>query len=76
MWHLNILSSKMWIGHMWQPTSCSWPPSFGECISCSNLYRFEPFLLHWMLHLKFYKLFLKCKDNRVASKDLKLQNAN
>ncbi len=61
---------------MWQPTSCPWPPLFGECISCSNLYWFEPFLLHWMHHLKFYKLFLKCKDNRVASKDLKLKNAN
>ncbi len=36
----------------------------------------EPFLLHWMHHLKFYKIFLKCKDNKVASKDLKLQNVN
>jgi hypothetical protein len=61
---------------MWQPTSCRWPPSLGECISCSNLYQFEPFLLHWMHHLKCYKIFLKCKDNRVASKDLKLQTGN
>jgi hypothetical protein len=27
---------------MWQPTSC---PSFGKCISCSNLYQFEPFFV-------------------------------
>jgi hypothetical protein len=29
-----------------------------------------------MCHLKLYKKQLKCKDNRVTSKDLKLKNAN
>jgi hypothetical protein len=33
-------------------------------------------LLHWMHHLKFYKIFLKWKENRMTSKNLKFQNAN
>ncbi len=56
--------------------SCLWPPSFGKGISCSFLHRFEWWFLDWMCHLKIYKTFLKCKDNRVISKDLKLQNSN
>jgi hypothetical protein len=30
----------------------------------------------WTCHLKLYKTFLKWKDNRMTSKDLKLQDAN
>ncbi len=38
-----------------------------------NLHQFEQFLLHWMHHMKLYKLF---ENNRVISKDLRLQNVN
>ncbi len=57
-------------------TTCPWPSSLGKDISCSFLHQFEHFLLSWMCHLKLYKKQLKCKDNRVTSKDLKLKNAN
>jgi hypothetical protein len=73
-WRPKILSSKMQIGHMCQPT-CPWPSSLGKDISCSFLHQFEHFLLSWTCHLKLYKNKLKCKDNRVTSKDLKLENA-
>jgi len=33
---------------------------------------FEQFIKLWKHHLKFYKTFLKCKDNRMTFKDLKL----
>jgi hypothetical protein len=67
----------MQIGHMCQPISYLWWPfSLGECIYYSILHRFEQFLLHKMRHLKLCKIFLKCKDNKMSSKNLKLQNAN
>ncbi len=74
-WLPKILRSRVQTGHMCQPT-CPWPPSLREGISCLFLYHFEQFLLHWMWHLKLYKSSFKCKDNRLTSKDLKLQNAN
>jgi hypothetical protein len=66
----------MQIDHMCQPTSCPWPPSLGKGISCSFLYQFEQFLLHWMCHLRLYKTFFKAKGNKLATKDLKLENVN
>jgi hypothetical protein len=33
-------------------------------------------LLHWMCHLTLYKSSLKAKGNKLASKDLKFDNAN
>jgi len=67
----------MQTGHMCQPTSYLWPLSLGECIYYSILHRFEQRLLHRMRHLKLYKKKRKkCKDNKMSSKNLKLQNAN
>jgi hypothetical protein len=37
---------------------------------------FGQFKKLWKLHMKLYKTFFKCKDNKVTSKDLKLQNEN
>ncbi len=71
-WRHKILSSKIQTSDNCQPTS-PWPPSLGEGISCSNLDQFEQFLLHWMHHLRLYKIF---ENNRVTSKDLRLQNVN
>jgi hypothetical protein len=42
----------------------------------SFLVCFEQFKKLWKRHLKFYKTFLKCKDNRMTSKNLKLHNTN
>ncbi len=42
----------------------------------SFLVCFEQFKKLWKHHLKFYKTFLKCKNNRMMSKDLKLHNTN
>jgi hypothetical protein len=42
-WHSKILSSKIQIGHMCQPTSCMWTPSLGKNISCSFFHWFEWF---------------------------------
>ncbi len=69
-WKDNRMTSQNLKLH--QPTS-PWPPSLWERISCSNLHQFEQFLLHWMHHLKLYKIF---ENNRVTSKDLRLQNVN
>jgi hypothetical protein len=35
-WRWKILSCKMQIDHMCQPTSCLWPPSFGKGTPCSS----------------------------------------
>jgi hypothetical protein len=61
------------VNYSYVPTNTmSMPPSFGKYISCSFLHQFEHFLLHWMRHLKLFKTFLKVKDDRLASKDLKI----
>jgi hypothetical protein len=69
-WRQKILSFRMQIGHMCQPTSCTWPPSLGKGISCSFLHRIERFLLHKMCQMKGYKKNLNSKSNRPMYKDL------
>jgi hypothetical protein len=51
-------------------------PHTSNFISSSFLICFEQFKKLWKCHLKLYKTCLKCKDNRMMSKDFKLQNAN
>jgi hypothetical protein len=51
-------------------------PLLSNFIFSSFLVCFEQFEKLGKCHLKLYKRFWKCKDNRMMSKDFKLQNAN